>query len=269
MISNCKNCGVEITQTPKKKLKKYCSDQCRFTYLYQNRDAYDCSPERMSECVYCGTRFNNWGNSTRKYCCQAHYIAARYGRTPALHETDDISRDHKIAFAIQQREEGLHCSKIADELGMSVNTVKIWIRRYQNNPPETQKRDPIQESAPIEVCELPGVTVRRIFLICGSAKFNGKYDNFIAQVPQLLEYNIKTGDVFVFCNKSRYQLSILQWQGDGFVLMFRRTEQERYPWPYFSDSKAVEVSRTDLEMLIEYPRFMCRLRGVPTPEFLG
>jgi len=262
----------------KNQRKYYCSDQCRYAYLYENRDKWACPLERISKCEYCGEEFDNWRNPNRKYCCQAHYFAARYG-FESEEEIKAMPRDDKVEWALQRKSEGLNYKEIAEELGMSHDTVKSWGRRYGDKCPTelevcaTDQFDEMTdfepESGSIEVCELPRAAMRRIFLVCGTASFRGKYDNFASQVPQMLAYNLQTGDVFVFCNRSRHQLSVLQWQGDGFVLMFRRTEKERYPWPGFFDLTAVEITRSDLEMLIEYPRFIRRLRGLPTPDFLS
>lgn len=269
METTCKYCGTQIIQTPKQKTKYYCNDKCRCAYLYENRDETSCPPERISKCVYCGVEFDNWRNLKRKYCCHAHYTADRFGITPA--KTD---RSGLLGMTMQMHADGVGYGTIAKEIDVPRNTVKSWVRRHGNKYFEGKEDCPTELTADgtpllretIEVHELPQNNARRIFLLCGASRFTGKFDNFAAQIPQMLAYNLQAGDVFVFCNKSRYQLSVLQWQGDGFALMFRRTERERYPWPFSAQPKAVEVSRSDLEMLLEYPRFMRRLRGLATPE---
>jgi hypothetical protein len=74
------------------------------------------------------------------------------------------------------------------------------------------------------------------------------------------------GDLFVFCNCSRHQISALQWQGDGFAIMFKRTEEERYPWPISAQVKVIEINHEDLERLLEFPQFVRRLSGLPAPK---
>ena len=235
MEKECLNCGAKFIAQPKTKPKLYCSDKCRCGYWYKKRYERQCPPERISECEYCGVEFDNCNNPKRKYCCRAHYEAAR---NVLLSEVVKHNRNK------------------------STNPSKSFTLAVQS---EAQPPEAFLE---IGIHELPQATMRRIFLLCGVSRFTGKFDSFAMQIPQALSYNLQIGDVFVFCNKSRYQLSVLQWQGDGFVLMFRRTEQERYPWPFSVDAKAVEISRSDLEMLLEYPRFMRRLKGLATPEFL-
>jgi transposase len=39
------------------------------------------------------------------------------------------------------------------------------------------------------------------------------------------------GNVFLFCNKSRYLLKAVWWDRTGFWLAQKRLETERWPWP--------------------------------------
>jgi len=271
MEKECVNCGKTYTGKNKSRPKCYCSAKCRYAYFYANRDKLWCPQERVSECEYCGAEFDNWRNPKRKYCCRSHYFASRFGDSPV--GAGNNERSECLSKMMRLKSEGVKLETIAEELNMPLNTVKGWIHRYSEKYLSQKEECAVEMISPelqsgIELCELPQAETRRIFLLCGVTRFTGKFDNFAAQVPQMLSHNLQIGDVFVFCNKSRYQLSVLQWQGDGFVLMFRRTEQERYPWSFSTQPKVVEITRQDLEMLLEYPRFMRRLRGLATPEFL-
>ena len=108
--------------------------------------------------------------------------------------------------------------------------------------------------------------LKRIFLICGLSKFHGKFDSFSLRVPQEMEGNIVAGDAFVFCNWSKTQISILQWQGDGFAQYFKRSDCGQFPWPAKGYAGAVEIMACDLKILLEHPRFMLRLSGATLPE---
>ena len=76
--SYCHECGKAITQTPGRKEKKFCSDECRHRW-------WNAHPEKITRkafysytCAGCEREFTAYGNSHRKYCCHACYIADRF-----------------------------------------------------------------------------------------------------------------------------------------------------------------------------------------------
>ena len=40
------------------------------------------------------------------------------------------------------------------------------------------------------------------------------------------EHNVLGGDIFIFINKRRNQVKLLQWEGDGFALYYKRLEKK-------------------------------------------
>ena len=76
----CECCGKSIEQTAGRKHKRFCSDACRrkwwnsHLHLVQRKAIY------RLKCRHCGREFEIYGNSHRKYCCHACYIAERFGR---------------------------------------------------------------------------------------------------------------------------------------------------------------------------------------------
>ena len=76
--SVCKCCGSVVRQIPGRKEKKFCSDECRHKW-------WNAHPEKITRkavysytCAGCGKPFTAYGNSQRKYCCHACYIADRF-----------------------------------------------------------------------------------------------------------------------------------------------------------------------------------------------
>jgi transposase len=57
--------------------------------------------------------------------------------------------------------------------------------------------------------------------------------------------------VFVFCNRSRDQMKILEWDGDGFWLHVKRLEKGRFKWPSKSEDATMRLSGEELEYLLE------------------
>jgi transposase len=57
--------------------------------------------------------------------------------------------------------------------------------------------------------------------------------------------------LFVFCNKNRNKLKILQWDHNGFWLHYRRLEKSKFQWPGRENSSPIAVSSRELNWLLD------------------
>lgn len=73
----CRQCGKPLTQTPHKKIKRYCSDRCRMTWWKENSNQMNKKAYYRIVCQQCGSVFESYGNPNRKYCSRACYALAR------------------------------------------------------------------------------------------------------------------------------------------------------------------------------------------------
>jgi len=248
----CINCGILIEKRYGKRRRSYCSEECQNEHARKRRQ--DASADNCCEytCAYCGNTFIWLVSAERKYCSAACYgMSARKSEAAVL-----PSGDLKLlrCEAARLRESGISVKEISARLSVSYHTVSSWFR----NTPRSEAVSALHcESIRLLETPSPG----RVFLVCAPVNFHGKYDKFAGQIPHELEPYIREGGLFVFCSRNRYQIAVLQWQGDGFAAMFKRTEQARYPWPAHGETYAIEVSRSDLNILLEYPGFMRRLSG--------
>ena len=74
----CLYCGTSVTQKPHRKEKKFCSNKCRMKWWNVHSDRLNKKTMYPYTCLYCGKAFEVYGNSQRKYCCHACYIADRF-----------------------------------------------------------------------------------------------------------------------------------------------------------------------------------------------
>ena len=68
------------------------------------------------------------------------------------------------------------------------------------------------------------------------------------------------GALFVFCNRSRNRLKILEWDGDGFWLHFKRLEKGRLRWPEEGVESTMALTGEELTILLGGARVELKLR---------
>ncbi|MBW2037764.1 MAG: IS66 family insertion sequence element accessory protein TnpB [Deltaproteobacteria bacterium] len=66
--------------------------------------------------------------------------------------------------------------------------------------------------------------------------------------------------LFVFCNRRRDRLKILQWDGDGFWLYFKRLERGHFLWPVEEDATTMVLNAEELSCLIDGTRLEKKLK---------
>ncbi len=91
---------------------------------------------------------------------------------------------------------------------------------------------------------------RRVYLACGSTDLRKSIDSLAVLVKEAFELNPFSPGLFVFCNRQRNKLKILQWDHNGFWLHYRRLERGKFEWPA-ADSQVVSVSYREFRWLLD------------------
>jgi transposase len=68
------------------------------------------------------------------------------------------------------------------------------------------------------------------------------------------------GALFVFCNRRRDRIKILEWDGDGFWLYFKRLEKGHFKWPALEDDATMRLTGEELSYLLGGTRIELKLR---------
>ena len=66
--------------------------------------------------------------------------------------------------------------------------------------------------------------------------------------------------LFVFCNRKRDRIKILEWDADGFWLYFKRLERGHFRWPADGSGTTMSLSGEELAMLIGSAKLEKKLR---------
>ena len=79
---------------------------------------------------------------------------------------------------------------------------------------------------------LGDITVaKEIYLACGYTDMRKSIDGLAAVIQQQFKLDPFQPALFLFCGKRCDRLKVLLWEGDGFVLLYKRLENGRFQWP--------------------------------------
>lgn len=75
-----------------------------------------------------------------------------------------------------------------------------------------------------------------IYIVCGYTDLRYGIDSLAAIIEQKYHMSLFVPNtLFLFCGKSASKIKGLLWEGDGFLLLYKRVESGRFSWPHSSD----------------------------------
>lgn len=70
-----------------------------------------------------------------------------------------------------------------------------------------------------------------IYIACGYTDLRKSIDGLVNLVKERLGLDPFSSSLFMFCGRRCDRLKALLWEGDGFVLLYKRLEGGQYQWP--------------------------------------
>jgi transposase len=108
---------------------------------------------------------------------------------------------------------------------------------------------------------------RKVFLACGPTDMRKQINGLVEQVTSAFELDAFSGALFVFCNRRRDIIRILEWDADGFWLHTKRLERGRFIWPGPARAdRTLPVCSADLAQIISQTVLERRIRGDEVTE---
>ena len=89
----------------------------------------------------------------------------------------------------------------------------------------------------------------RVLLLAGYTDLCRGIDGLAAIVQQQFELDPFTNTLFPFCSRRRDRIKALYWEGDGFLLLYKRLQDGRYQWPR-TEQEVREMSQEQFEWLM-------------------
>ena len=94
------------------------------------------------------------------------------------------------------------------------------------------------------------VASAKVWLVLGATDMRKSIDGLAVLVGDLLELDVFSGHLFVFCNRGRTIIKILYWDRNGFCLWHKRLEKHRFIWPS-SEMEVLEMEHRQLYWLLD------------------
>ena len=77
-----------------------------------------------------------------------------------------------------------------------------------------------------------GLGIKKAYIACGYTDLRYGVDGLAALVQEQFELNpFDEGTIFLFCGRKSDRIKGLLWEGDGFLLLYKRLSNGRYQWP--------------------------------------
>lgn len=89
-----------------------------------------------------------------------------------------------------------------------------------------------------------------VYLACGHTDMRKSINGLSIIVESSFKLDPFESGIFVFCNRKRDRLKILDWDGDGFWLHFKRLEKGHFRWPVEGEDATMVLSAEELRFLL-------------------
>lgn len=92
---------------------------------------------------------------------------------------------------------------------------------------------------------------QRYFFYSGATDMRKGFDTLCGVVRTEFKMSPLGGDVFIFLSKGRSKIKLLQWQGDGFAIYYKRLEKGTFELPKINADSPALISAQQLMLIME------------------
>lgn len=95
------------------------------------------------------------------------------------------------------------------------------------------------------------VGFKKIYVACGYSDLRKGIDGFAGIIQEQFNLNPFESDIlFLFCGRKTDRIKGLLWEGDGFLLLYKRLESGKFQWPR-SEAEVKSISVQQYKWLME------------------
>lgn len=97
---------------------------------------------------------------------------------------------------------------------------------------------------------IKNIYVKHIYLACGRTDMRKSINGLAAIVQQNFRLDPYSNDIFLFCGRKADRIKALLWDGNGFLLMYKRLDEGRFQWPR-TKQDVQKISEQQLRWLMD------------------
>lgn len=87
----------------------------------------------------------------------------------------------------------------------------------------------------------------KVYIACGYTDLRCGIDGLAGIIQQQFQLDPFTNTLFLFCGRRRDRIKALYWEGNGFLLLYKRLESGSFQWPRSeTESKRVDTAAVSL-----------------------
>lgn len=75
----------------------------------------------------------------------------------------------------------------------------------------------------------------KVYIACGYTDLRKGIDGLATLVQSQFQLDPFTNTLFLFCGRRKDRIKALYWEGNGFVLLYKRLENGAFQWPRNKD----------------------------------
>ena len=116
---------------------------------------------------------------------------------------------------------------------------------------------------------LGDITVaEQIYIACGYTDMRKSIDGLAALVQNQFQMDPFAPALYLFCGRKCDRIKALLWEGDGFLLLYKRIENGNFRWPRTAD-EALEIDPEQYKMLMQGLEIVAKrpIEEVKDPSF--
>ena len=90
----------------------------------------------------------------------------------------------------------------------------------------------------------------KVYIACGYTDLRCGIDGLAGIVQQQFQLDPFTNTLFLFCGRRRDRIKALYWEGNGFLLLYKRLESGSFQWPR-NEAESRELTPQQYRWLME------------------